>query len=108
MSPVAKHRSKPARQVCPLCVLDDPDIVDWEPEAPGLWRYTCTNHQPPYSWLTTGEGAFDDSGSGGLADELGVYDDLLALFTEPGPYREWGIVEYQYALARPDVYRDLA
>lgn len=107
MSPAPKKKTKPARQVCQLCTLDDDDIVIWEPEAPGLWRYTCTNHDPAHTWLTTGEGAFDDSGSTGIAEELGVYDDLLALFTEPGPYLEWGVIEHRYAQLRPTVYSEL-
>ncbi|MGZ4790362.1 MAG: hypothetical protein ACXWBO_00740 [Ilumatobacteraceae bacterium] len=42
-----------------------------------------------------------------MADELGVYDDLLALFTEPGPFLEWGIVEHLYAQRNPATYREL-
>jgi hypothetical protein len=107
MSPAASRRSRPARQVCPLCALDDDELVTWVPDAPGLWRFTCINHTPPHSWLTTGQGAFDETGSTGIADELGVYDDLLALFPEPGPFLEWGIVEHRYAHLRPGVYREL-
>jgi hypothetical protein len=90
-----------------LCALDDEDLVTWAPDAPGLWRYTCTNHTPAYTWLTTGRGAFDDTGWAGITEELGVYDDLLALFPEPGPFLEWGIVEHRYARARPEIYADL-
>jgi hypothetical protein len=73
MSLATKQRTKPARQVRPLCALDDDELVTWEPEAPGLWRYTCTNHPDPYSWVTTGAGRYDDSGAGGIAEELGVF-----------------------------------
>jgi hypothetical protein len=107
MSPGPAARTRPARQVCPLCALDDDELVTWMPDAPGLWRYTCTNHTPPYTWLTAGQGAFDDTGSSGIAEDLGVYDDLLAVFAEPGPYFEWGIVEHRYAQKRRDVYAEL-
>lgn len=98
---------KPGRQICPLCALDDPELVGWAVEAPGLWRYTCTNHAPPFEWATSGSGMFDDSASVGIAEELGVYDDLLAIFTEPGPFLEWGIVEHLYFLRNPATYADL-
>jgi hypothetical protein len=97
----------PGRQVCPLCALDDDDLMSWQLEAPGLWRFTCMNHTPAYSWLTTGTSTVDEKGGEGIAHELGVYDDLLALFTEPGPYLEWGIVEHRYAERRPAAYKDL-
>lgn len=103
----ARGQAKPGRQVCPLCALDDDDLISWEVDAPGLWRFRCTNHNPPYEWVTAGTGAIDDSGRDGITEELGVYEDMLALFTEPGPYLEWGIVEHRYALRRPDAYREL-
>jgi hypothetical protein len=97
----------PGRQVCPLCALDDPDLVSFAVEGPELWRFTCVNHRPAYSWVTSGDSAVDEIGGQGIAAELGVYDDLLSLFATPGPFQEWGIVEHRYAELRPTIYRDL-
>ena len=42
-----------------------------------------------------------------MAEEFGVYEDLLALFPDTGPFQEWGIVEHRYADRSPDVYSEL-
>src|SRR4051794_2233066 len=102
-----QHRSQPARQVCPLCGLDDDDLVEWALEAPGVWRFSCANHAQPYEWLTTASFRIDEASTGGYAEELGIYNALLGLFTEPGPFREWGVVEHLFALAEPATYREL-
>src|ERR1700759_1691580 len=95
---------RPARQVCPLCALDDADVVSWAAEAPGIWRFTCTNHAPSYSWLTTPSSRIDEREGEGIAAELGVYESLRALFAAPGPFLEWGVVEYGFAQHSPDAY----
>lgn len=101
----------PVRQVCPHCGHDDPENLTWEVEGPGLWRYRCVDpsHGDPYDWLTTGKDALSGVGAGGdgLADQLGIYDDLLACFTPDGPLLEYGVVEYLYATENPAAYRDL-
>ncbi|MBN8785389.1 MAG: hypothetical protein J0G98_20185, partial [Terrimonas ferruginea] len=86
----------PQRQVCPLCALDD-EFVSWEVEAPGLWRFTCTNptHAEPYAWLTTGRDPISTSGHEGLSVELGIYEDLLACFEPEERFVEYGVVEYR-------------
>ena len=103
----AKALGVPARQVCQLCALDDEELVSWEVEGPGLWRYRCTNHTPPWTWLTDGAAKIDESAMGGIAYELGVYDALLGIFIDPGQFLEWGVVEHHFASANPQVYEDL-
>ena len=58
----------PQRQVCPLGADDDPEFVSWAVEAPGLWRYSCTNptHPDGYSWLTTGRDPLAGAGRCGV------------------------------------------
>ena len=100
----------PVHQVCPLCGHDDAEYLSWEVEGPGLWRYVCTDpsHSEPYAWLTTGKDALQGGGGGdGLADQLGIYDDLLACFAFDGPLLEYGAVEYLYATQNPHPYQDL-
>src|SRR5262245_25146624 len=93
---------QPHRQVCPLCALDDDDLVTWDVEGPGLWQFTCVNPaHGEYSWLTTGRDALSTGGHEGLSEELGLYDDLLHCFAVGDPLLEYGIVEFRYATAYP-------
>jgi hypothetical protein len=99
----------PQRQVCKLCALDDDEYVSWEVEAPGLWRYTCTNpsHREGYSWLTTGKDPLAGAGHDGLSNDLGIYEDLLACFTIGERFVEYGVVEHRYAVANPGNYKHI-
>ncbi len=100
---------RPRRQVCPLCGLDDPDVVTWEPEGPGLWRYVCANprHVDPYTWLTTGKDPLARNGDDHLSEELGLYGDLLRCLHSESRFVEYGVVEYRYATANNSTYRYL-
>jgi hypothetical protein len=101
--------ARPQRQVCPTCTVDDDDLLAWEVEGPGLWRYTCSNNRPdhPFTWLTTGRDRLNESGHEGLSNELGIYDDLLSCFTAGDPWLEYGVVEYRYAKTNQQAYKHL-
>jgi hypothetical protein len=106
---VTRGRQQPDRQVCPLCAHDDADLVTWENEGPGVWRFTCQNAGGghPYSWLATADAAVAGDGHEGLAAELGIYDDLVALFAATDPFLEYGIIEHRFAAAHPETYQHL-
>jgi hypothetical protein len=92
------------RQICPLCSSDE---YITEVEGPGLWRLTCTEgstRDHPFSWVTTAQGPFDHTAQDGISAELGLYNDLLGVVRRNGPWLEYGIVEYHYAVAHPVTY----
>jgi hypothetical protein len=43
----------------------------------------------------------------GLAADLGLYDDLPALITDPDELLEYGVVEYRYGTEHPKEYAQL-
>lgn len=102
---------QPHRQVCPLCALDANDLVTWDVEGPGLWRFTCVACVNPahddYSWLTTGRDALSTGEHDGLSAELGLYDDLLRCFTPGEALIEYGVVECRYATSNPAAYKHI-
>lgn len=102
---VVKKPTRPARQVCPLCASDD--LVTLRSDGPDIWVFVCGAEQArhPYEWTPTGTPQFEP-GRVGIAEELGVYDDLLRCL-EPGERVEYGIVEYRFAATSPMAYRAL-
>lgn len=98
-------------QVCPFCA--DADAVSRIPIGDGLWRYTCSyvrkHVQPaPYSWDgSDDERLAEDSGGTGLAEELGLYDDLLCCLVAGEPWIEYGIVEHRLGQLQPKTYAEL-
>lgn len=100
-----KKPTRPLRQVCPLCASDD--LVTLRSDGPDLWVFVCTAEQShhPYEWQPVGTPHFEP-GRVGIAEELGVYDDLLRCL-EPGECVEYGIVEHRFAGASPAAYRQL-
>jgi hypothetical protein len=52
-------------------------------------------------------GSLRHGGRSGVADELGVYDDLLSRVL-PVEWVEYGIVEHRYAARAPELNADLA
>src|SRR4051794_23894099 len=94
--------SKPARQVCPICAYDDIEVVK---TADDEWVMICgdSNH-PPYEWRpTVAKSAL--SGRSGIAQELGVYDDLLECVVDG--VAEYGVIEYRFSQLAPETYRTL-
>jgi hypothetical protein len=97
----------PAHPMCPLCVLDQ-DHVSTTYVGDGVWLHTCDNPKvhgdKPFSWQETPDGSLDDLEYGGLTEEWGVYDDLLACFTPGEPFLEYGIIEHRYKHKNPERY----
>jgi hypothetical protein len=96
--------NQPGRQVCPLCASDD-DVTS-EVDSDGHWYLVCNSKSSghPFRW-TPERHSVDASGHEGIAEEWGIYDDLLATFEHKQEFVEHGIVEYRYALANPTVYQ---
>lgn len=97
----------PPSRVCPLC--GHQDHLDPALSLPDdTWLFTCRGpHEPtPYDFLV----AEDKKVVGypeGFAAELGLYDVLPDLLVDDEPFVEYGVVEYRYALAHPDGYRQV-
>ena len=92
-----------------MCTLDDDELVSWEPDTPGMWRYTCTNPKraEAYSWLTTGQGHVDKSESIGLAEELGCATTSSTLSGTRVRFSSGESSSTMYAMAHPDELRRL-
>ena len=97
---------RPKKPMCPLCVQEQGYLASAH-IGDGVWLHTCTNTAnhgtKPYSWQESPDD-HDDAKYGGLAEEWGVYDDLLACFTPGEPFIEYGIVEYRYKQRNPGRY----
>ena len=93
----------PARQLCPLCGHDDEVTsarVDDE------WVVSCgsTTH-PPMEWRPKEQYQGNGTYRTGIAEELGVYDDLLACVHDG--FAEYGVIEYRFAQYAPATYKFL-
>ena len=100
-----KKPSRPARQVCPLCAIDDE--VELTSEGPDMWVFVCHRGHPaqPYQWTPTAH-TVAPPGRTAVGDDLGVYEALLACVQ--GDERvEYGVVEYRYAEQSPADYAKL-
>ena len=100
-----KKPSRPARQVCPLCAIDDE--VELTSEGPDMWVFVCHRGHPaqPYQWTPTAH-TVAPPGRTAVGDDLGVYEALLACVH--GDERvEYGVVEYRYAERSPAEYAKL-
>lgn len=95
--------AKPPSQVCSLCGFDDDVTAEL---ATGEWvmRCTATSH-PPWEWRPKTQEPVRGRGRSGVAEELGVYDELLRC-VEDG-YAETGLIEYRYSQRAPSTYEDL-
>lgn len=91
-----------ARQVCPMCALDE-HIVTMESES-GDVELSCTACD--YTWPVKPEAAAG-IGRNGYAAELGVYEDLLACLPADSPWTEHGVIEHRFKARRPEVYAEL-
>ena len=95
---------KPANQVCPICAHDDDIEVVL---ADGDWVMICSSRSHPmYEWRPKEQYQKSLSPRFGIAEELGVYDDLLHCVHDG--FAEYGIVEYRYWEHSPDTYMELA
>lgn len=56
-----------------------------------------------YRWTPTVQSADANQMRTGIAEEFGVYDDLLSCVGTEDPWLEYGIVEYRFARLRPDL-----
>jgi hypothetical protein len=92
----------PPPQVCPLDGFDD-DVEAVLGTEQDLWRFVCPHHDPPYFWTVPVSGD-DHAGREGVTAELGLYEDLLPCVQDAEPWVEYGIVEYRYMKAHPDIY----
>lgn len=95
--------------VCPLCALQD----DLDPPtllADDVWQFVCRGHHKdgpsPYAFEVSSKKEVWHE-SGGLATELGLWEDLPAALVPGEPFVEYGVVEYRYAVAHPAEYRML-
>lgn len=91
------------RQVCPF--HPDEDVVG-SPSGEGGIDFECTRSghptSGPYSWLAVPE-PLGISEIGGLADELGIPAELVAIVGRyRGQWVEYGVVEAAYAERQPE------
>lgn len=90
--------------VCQLCGYDD--YLEYFALPDDVWEVTCSNPaHKPYTWCPTPYDDLDDSS--GIAAELGLFDLLLELVPDDGPYDEYGIIEYRLGLQYPKEYSTL-
>ncbi|WP_344735561.1 hypothetical protein [Nocardioides fonticola] len=99
----------PTRLVCPFHTDED---LAGTPTGDGVLAFTCdrTNGHPapgPFSWLhdpVAAEGS-NSSGFSGLAEELGLPQDLPVVLAGLGDgWFEYGLVERAYADAHPEEF----
>lgn len=95
--------TRPARQICPVCGLDDDVLLT----GVGVeWIMTCSNPRHPlYEWRPTEQARGLHTYRSGIGEELGVYDDLLACVTEG--LAEYGVIEHRFAERARDTYDTL-
>lgn len=66
----------------------------------------CSRENPScgaYRWTPTVQSADSLPMRTGIAEEFGVYDDLLSCVGTEDPWLEYGIVKYRFARLRPDL-----
>jgi hypothetical protein len=95
--------AQPARQVCPICALDDDVAVQ---KVDDEWVMTCTSAgHVPFEWRPSAQYLKTLSYRTGIGEEFGVYDTLLECLL-PG-LSEYGVIEYRFSQADPATYRHL-
>lgn len=95
--------TRPARQLCPLCVHEDEVTVEFIDDE---WVMACESQRHmPIEWRPREQYQNSRTGRSGLGEELGVYEDLLACVH--GRSVEYGIVEYRYSERNPETYKAL-
>lgn len=97
-------------QVCPL--HGDADDVTARVLDGGVRQYTCsrsTGHPQggPYVWesIATGD-ELDAGGADGVMDEYGLFSSLPKV-VDHHRWVEYGVLEYRFATAEPDTFREL-
>jgi hypothetical protein len=95
--------TRPGNQVCPICGHDD-DVEILRAGDEWVMRCDARSH-PPFEWRPEAQYHRHLSPRSGVAEELGVYDDLLQCVHDG--FAEYGIVEYRFAEHAPQTYRTL-
>lgn len=97
--------------VCPFHA-DGEDVQSFALDG-SLWQYTCTRQQGhpepgPFTWQSAAtDPHLDGAGGGGIAEELGLYDSLVAAVDESATWVEYGVIEYRFAQNDPDLFSEL-
>src|SRR4051812_1918410 len=87
--------------ICPLCALQDE--LEYTFLGDGAWAITCYGHDPSYEFSSSSDNELL-GGAGGVAEEFGLAELLLASLRGDGAYEEYGIIEYRFGLANPGEY----
>lgn len=94
---------------CPRCF--SADDVEWQRLPDKMIAYTCRRAHSagsgetagPHTWVGTVDAvSFDADTSQGVTDEL--MEPLTACVVSGEPFVEYGIVEYRFARAHPDLF----
>lgn len=94
---------KPARQVCPVCGLDD-EVETLKVDDD--WVMVCSDlSHPLFEWRPAAQFKPQASYRTGVGEELGVYDTLLRCLL-PG-FTEYGVLEHRFSAEDPATYRHL-
>lgn len=98
--------------VCPFHA-DGEDVQSFALDG-SLWQYTCSRQQGhpesgPYTWQSdVTDPQQDGTDGGGIADELGLYDALLAAVDKSSStWVEYGVIEYHFAKDNPELFAEL-